>query len=99
MLQLGRIFMGIHHEGGGYSASVEGFFVVDQHRIRLAKTNESEIYLAESCQLPAGVEGDMLMIVDGSESSKRVRLPHGVASGQTLVEYEVSAPFLLAGPF
>jgi hypothetical protein len=84
--------MGIHHKDG-YSASVEGFFVTDEQRIRLAKTNECEIYLAESCQLPAGTEGDLLVIIDGNESSRRVRLPAGVASGQTLVEYEVAAPF------
>jgi hypothetical protein len=84
--------MGIHHEDG-YSASVEGFFVIEQQRIRLAKTNGCTFVVAQPCQVPAGTEGEMLVIVDGNEHSRRVRLPDGIIAGQTLVKYEVSVPF------
>ena len=84
--------MGTHHEDG-YSADVEGFLVVDDQRIRLAKTNGSTFALAESCELAPGTVGDLLTIVDGQESSRLVKLPAGVTQGQTVVVYTVAAPF------
>ena len=84
--------MGIHREHG-YSASVEGFFVLQGTRIRLAKTNGCTFVLAERCELAPGTTGELLIIVDGQEDSKMVTLPEGAISGQTLVRYEVAAPF------
>jgi hypothetical protein len=84
--------MGIHHEHG-YSAEVEGFFVVGSTRIRLAKTNGCTFVVAEPCELSPGTEGDLLVIVDGSKSSRRVVIDGGVALGQRLVGYRVAAPF------
>jgi hypothetical protein len=82
--------MGTHYEYG-YSADVEGFFVTAGERIRLAKTNGCTFVLAELCELPPGAEGDLLVIVDGKADSRRVMLPEGVAQGQTLVKYKVTA--------
>lgn len=84
--------MGAHHEYG-YSADVEAFFVSTGKRFRVAKTNGWAISLAESCDLPPGTEGDLLIIVDGNARSQRVVLPDGVEAGQTTVKYMVAAPF------
>jgi hypothetical protein len=84
--------MGIHDEDG-YSAAVEGFFVVDQRRSRLAKTNGSTFTLAEHCVLPPGTEGDLLVIVDGKSSSRRVEVTDGILPGQTVVGYRAAVPF------
>ncbi|HUY91539.1 MAG TPA: hypothetical protein VMV10_22555 [Pirellulales bacterium] len=84
--------MGIHHEYG-YSADVEGFFVIRGNRVRLAKTNGRTFVLAEPCELPPGSEGDLLTIVDGKANSRRVLIPEGVCQGQTIVKYVVAAPF------
>ena len=84
--------MGIHH-ADGYSADVEGFFVVDQLRIRLAKTNGCTFALAEHCVLSPGTEGDLLLIVDGKSSSRRVEVTDGIMPGQTVVRYRPAVPF------
>ena len=84
--------MGTHHKDG-YSADVEGFLVVDGQRTRLAKTNGSEFVLAEPCELTPGTEGELLVIVDGNKHSRRVTLPDGISEGQTVVVYNIVAPF------
>ena len=85
--------MGIHRADGGYSATVEGFFVVSGERKRLAKTNGSKFVLTEPCELAIGSTGDLLVIVDGKRDSERVMLPKGIANGQIVAEYTVIAPF------
>jgi hypothetical protein len=84
--------MGKHYETG-YSADVEGYLVVGEAKYRLAKSNGCTFVLAESCQLPAGTQGDMLVIVDGNKNSRRVVLDNGINAGQTTVGYRVLAPF------
>lgn len=84
--------MGIHHDDG-YSAEVRAFFVVGQDRIRLAKTNGTSFALAEYKHLPAGTEGILLVIVDGVESARLVRVVNDVKVGQTTARYSVVAPF------
>ena len=84
--------MGIERNDG-YSATVEGFFVVRGNRIRLAKTNGCTFAFAEPCELSPGTIGELLVIVDGSEQRRTVTLPDGVVQGQLIVRYEVSAPF------
>ncbi|MBX3415566.1 MAG: hypothetical protein KF708_22975, partial [Pirellulales bacterium] len=76
----------------GYSADVEGYFVVNKRRIPLAKSNGCTFVLAEQCELPPGTEGELLVIVDGKASSRRVEI-EGVALGQTVVQYKVTVPF------
>jgi len=85
--------MGIHRENGGYSASVEGFLVVSNARIRLAKTNSSTVTLAEPCEFPPGTSASLLVIVDGQQDSRQIMLPDGAIHGQKVVRYEVEAPF------
>jgi hypothetical protein len=84
--------MGVHHEDG-YSASVEGYFVTSNRRIRLAKTNGSKFVLAEPCELAPGTTGELVVIVDGEENVRSVSVVDGVVPGQTHVDYEVTAPF------
>jgi hypothetical protein len=85
--------MGINRENG-YSASVEGFLVVNNSRFRLAKTNGIHFVLAEpSCELPPKTDADLVIIVDSTTASKRVTLPDGVMLGQRLVKYEEVVPF------
>ena len=84
--------MGIQREHG-YSADVEGFFVVGTDRFRLAKSNGTRFVLAEPCEVPPGTEGDLLVIVDGRASSQRVVIKDGVIHGQISVGYDVLAPF------
>jgi dTDP-4-dehydrorhamnose 3,5-epimerase-like enzyme len=84
--------MGMHRENG-YSATVEGFFVLNGERIRLAKTNGRTFVVAEPCELTAGTTGQLVVIVDGEQNSKLVTLPDGVVRGQTLVHYTIAAPF------
>lgn len=84
--------MGIQHEHG-YSADVEGFLVVRDERMRLAKSNDRAFVLAEACELPPGTVGELLIIVDGKSDSRLISLPFGVCKGQTLVSYQVAAPF------
>lgn len=84
--------MGIHHENG-YSAEVEGFFVWNGQRMRLAKTNHREFVVLEPCDLPPGTEGELLVIVDGRPDSREVMLPEGMNLGQIRVSYQVTVPF------
>ena len=86
--------MGIHREGGRYSASVEGYFVPrGGQRIRLAKTNGDCFVFAESQELSAGTIGDLVVTVDGTTDTKLVELPSGSYLGQSFVAYKVVAPF------
>jgi len=84
--------MGIHHEHG-YSAEVEGFFICEHARIKLAKTNGRTFTVAEPCEFVPGTQGDLMTIVDGKKSSRRVIIDDGVVLGQTMVGYRVAAPF------
>lgn len=84
--------MGTYHKDG-YSAHVEGFFVVRDRRLRVAKSNGSRFVLVEPCELPSGTEGELLVIVDGNKMSRRVMLPDGVAKGEVSANYQVVAPF------
>ena len=84
--------MGIHHKDG-YSASVEGFFVFHEQRIRLAKTNGCTFVIAQKCVAPPNTEGKLLVIVDGKEHCRHVCLPEGIVPGQTVVKYEEAIPF------
>jgi hypothetical protein len=86
------MFMGMQREGG-YSATVEGYLIVDNRRIPLARTNGSTFVLAEECILTPGTTGELLVVVDNDPNSRQVRLPEGVARGQTVVAYDVEAPF------
>ncbi|MDZ4817373.1 MAG: hypothetical protein SGJ20_00195 [Planctomycetota bacterium] len=85
--------MGISRPNGGYSATVEAYFVVEGDRIPLAKTNGSSFVVDAPCELAPGTRGDLLIIVDGNQSSSLVELPDGIALGQEQVRYEVIAPF------
>jgi hypothetical protein len=82
--------MGIARKDG-YSATVEGFFVYNGTRVRLAKTDHETVYFAEPCELPPGIQGELLFIVDGSESRKPVRLPEGTVADQSFASYETVA--------
>jgi hypothetical protein len=82
--------MGIHHKDG-YSADVEGYFVVGSSRYRVAKTNAQTFVLADLCELPPGACGELLIIVDGSASSDSIDLPDGICHGQRVVPYKVSS--------
>jgi hypothetical protein len=84
--------MGVHHDNG-YSASVEGFFVTDGEQLRLAKSNGDCFVVVQPKELPPGIEGDLLVIIDGRSRSRRVRLPGGMHPGQFEVPYEETAPF------
>lgn len=84
--------MGFHREDG-YSASVSGFLLVGSQQIELAKSNGCTFVVAESCNLPAGTLGELLIIVDGKSDRLSVELPEGVIAGQTTVKYSVVAPF------
>jgi hypothetical protein len=77
----------------GYSAHVEGFFVVGSNRFRVAKSNGERFCLAEPCELPPGTEGDLVVIVDGSASSRRIVIKDGIIQGQISVGYDVVVPF------
>ena len=84
--------MGTQHEHG-YSAEVEGFLVIRGERVRVAKSNDRAFVLAEACELPPGTVGELLLIVDGKPDSRLITLPGGICKGQTLVPYQVAAPF------
>jgi hypothetical protein len=84
--------MGIHHKHG-YSADVKGFFVCEHARIRLAKTNGCTFVVADPCELSPGTEGDLVIVVDGNTSSRRVVIDDGIMLGQKMVGYRVAAPF------
>lgn len=84
--------MGVFRDGG-YSASVEGYFVVNGEQIPLAKTNGRTFVFAKPCELAPGTAGELLVIVDGERDSRRVVLPHGAAAGQINIPFVVEAPF------
>ncbi|MCA9247540.1 MAG: hypothetical protein KDA42_10505 [Planctomycetales bacterium] len=85
--------MGIGHRDG-YSASVEGFLYFERRpAVRLAKTNAHTLVLADRCELPPGAEGDLVIVVDGEETSRRVMLPEGIELGQRTANYITAAPF------
>lgn len=77
---------------GGYSATVEGYFVLNGERIRLAKTNGSTFVFAAPRQLPQNTEGDLLVIIDGKAESKRI-LVSRVFDDDHVAEYRVLVPF------
>jgi hypothetical protein len=85
--------MGIHRENGGYSASVEGLLIVGSDILRLAKTNGRTLVLAEPRELAPKTCGELRITVDGEVHSRRVVLPSGSTAEQTLIEYDVIAPF------
>jgi hypothetical protein len=84
--------MGVHHEDG-YSANVEGYFVVGKQRLRLAKTNGRTFVLADPCVLAPATNGELIVTVDGEERRCSVEVPDGVLDGQTIVPYKVTVPF------
>jgi hypothetical protein len=84
--------MGIHRDNG-YSAIVSAFFAAGGEQFALAKTNGASFVLAESQELAPGTEGDLVVVVDGEASSRRVTLPDGAILGETTVGYRVVAPF------
>ena len=87
--------MGVHHQDG-YSAAVEGFLVVGLDRFRLAKSNGQSFALAEPCDLQPGTEAELLVLIDGNATTRRVILPDGVVHGQVVVKYDAvdkSVPF------
>jgi hypothetical protein len=84
--------MGIHHKDG-YSATVEGYLVVNGTRYRVAKTNAQTFVLADPCELPPGASGELLVIVDGSASSDPIDIPAGICHGQRVVPYAITASF------
>ena len=84
--------MGRYH-ADGYSANVEGFFVVNGQRIRVAKTNEALLTLADPCVLPPGTEGELIVTVDGNSFSRMISLPSGITVEQSTTDYIVAAPF------
>lgn len=84
--------MGVYH-ADGYSATVEGFLVVADRRMRLKKSNGEEVVLSEASEVPAGAVGELVVIVDGDEHRETVRLPEGATLESRIVRYEVAAPF------
>jgi hypothetical protein len=84
--------MGVHHEDG-YSASVEGHFVVGEQRLRLAKTNGRSFVLAEPCALAPATQGELVVIIDGEANCRSVELPDGATEDQKVVPYKVLVPF------
>ncbi len=85
--------MGIHRENG-YSATIEAFFAISStEHIRVAKTNGRTFVVAEPCELLPGTIGDLIVIVDGRQTSKRIVLPNGVRAGEVVVDYKIEAPF------
>jgi hypothetical protein len=85
--------MGIERENGAYSATVEGYLIVGQQQIQLAKSNAESLVFAEPRELPPGTSGELRIIVDGQVDACQVVLPDGAAAGQWDVGYEVVAPF------
>lgn len=84
--------MGVQREDG-YSADVEGFLLVGERRLRVAKTNGSAVVLVEPVELPPNCECELLSIVDGDKYSRRVTLPDGASLASARVNYRVVAPF------
>ncbi len=84
--------MGVHHEDG-YSATVEGYFVVGNERFRLAKTNGSTFVLAEPCAVAPATQGELVITIDENEQRCSIEVPDGVVDGQIVVPYKVTVPF------
>ena len=87
--------MGVHHQDG-FSAAVEGFLVVGGDRFRLAKSNGQSFALAEPCDLQPGSEAELLIVIEGNATTRRVMLPEGIVHGQVVVKYaaiDKSVPF------
>lgn len=84
--------MGIQRENG-YSATVQAFLSVGDLVIRLAKTGRTTLTFAESCELPPGTEGELVVYVDGHADTRGICLLDGLAIGQRVAGYTVTTPF------
>jgi hypothetical protein len=78
----------------GYSASVEAYLIVEDRRLRVAKTNGVDLVLAEPADdIASGTDAELLIIIDGSQDSRQVTLTHGVLAGQQTIPYRDVVPF------
>jgi hypothetical protein len=84
--------MGIQHSDG-YSASVEAHLVVGGQQFSVSKVGRDSFTLAESCDLPLGTEGELVIIIDGHRNSRMVVLDEGATRKGHKVRYSVAAPF------
>lgn len=86
--------MGIYHQEGGYSATIEAFVKVGEYTLRLAKTNGVTFSLSEPSpvSLSSETRAQLTIIVDGAGDSKFITLRDGLSVGQTLVKYD-EVPF------
>jgi hypothetical protein len=71
----------------GYYAKVEGWFVVNGYRHRLAKTCGTHFVLSEPHAFQIGTVGTLNISVDGSLTQKDVELPEGAALDTARIPY------------
>lgn len=72
-----------------YSATVSGYLEVNGHRLRIAKTNQFRIVLAEPCPLDirAGTRGVLEISVDEETVRGPVSVMTDVRNGESIVYF------------
>jgi hypothetical protein len=71
----------------GYSADVQMFLHVGDHRLDVAQAAVDTCFLREPIDHPP-CEADLVLLVDGRESTWHVRLPLGISRTSRCVQFE-----------
>lgn len=71
-----------------YSADVIMYIQYQNHRIELAGCLGNQCTLRSSVQIPPCV-AELVILIDGEEFSKRIRLPKGVSIVSLIAEFEI----------
>jgi hypothetical protein len=74
-------------ESSSYSAHVDMFLVLDDHKLPLGQLGPAHCILEQEREFPPG-DAEIVLIIDGRESRMPVYLPNGISPGQTRVAYQ-----------
>jgi hypothetical protein len=73
-------------QGNGYSTDLEGFLCVGSERFPLAELGPDFCIVRRSVSLPPS-KGEIVLLIDGSESRIAVSLPDGAAVDRPRITY------------
>ena len=79
--------MGRHWIGGGYSAAVELYLLVNGNRLPLSHVGPKSFRLRSWFPIPPKTDATLLIVVDGHEEHRHVFIQHGAADGAERIEY------------
>lgn len=81
----------------GYSAQVEMYLIVHGRKLEIGQLGPAHCIVRKPVPVLPGV-GEIVVIVDGSESRTPVDLPDGIAADVRRVAYRSTAPVAVVQP-